>query len=120
MEKSMLYQIGTLLMVMDIGWLLFYYFYATVEIYNLVEKKSYKYMGHLWIRRKKGSYYLYIPKEISLYSYTTEYKVIPGFFFYAINRGAEIRISFHGKYDIFLNVSDAITVKNHIATCPRL
>ena len=120
MEISSLYQLGIVLMVMDLGWLLFYYFYATVEIYNLIEKEHYKYMGHLWIRKKKGSYYLYIPKKISFYSCTTEYKIIPGFFFYYINQGEEIRISFQGKYDIFLDVSDAITVKNYIATYPRL
>ena len=120
MQISSIYQIGILLMVLDLGWLFFYYFYGTVELYNLVEDNRYKYMGHLWIKRKKGSYYLYIPKEISLSSDTTVYKIVPGAIFYYVNKGQEIRVSFHGKYDVFHKISDPITVKNHIATYSRL
>ncbi|MBR5578768.1 MAG: hypothetical protein IKW28_07220 [Lachnospiraceae bacterium] len=120
MEINMIYKIGIILMAVDLGWLLFYYFYATVEVYNLKEKEDYQYMGHLWIKRKRGSHYLYIPKEMDLYSYTTEYRIVPGILFYYFNKGEEIRISFHGKYDVFPTVSEAITVKNHIATYPCL
>lgn len=120
MNQILLYQLGVWLMAADILWLLFYYFYATVEVYNLMEKGRYRYMGSLWIKKKKGQYYLQISEEMTESSYTTEYKVVPGIFFCFINRGQKIRINFQGKYEVFTEVTDPITVKNYIATYPRL
>ena len=119
MDKMILYQLGILLLALDLGWLMFYYFYATVELYNLVEDE-YEYFGHLWICRKNRYYYIKIPQYMIDKSYTTKYQIVPGYFFYKINDNQKIRISFNGKYDVFTCVSDPITVKNHIATCAGL
>lgn len=120
MNLELLYQAGIWLMAADLLWLLFYYFYATVEVYNLVEENSYQYMGSLWIKKKKGDHYLYLTREIEERSYTTEYKIVPGCFFCFVNKKEKIRISFQGKYEVLTEISDPITVKNYIATYPGL
>ena len=107
-------------MAADLLWLLFYYLYATVEIYNLVEEEKYRYMGSIWVKKKRGVYWLSVPKDMELRSYTTEYKIIPGCFFYYVNQGEKIRINFYDKYEIITEISDPIDVKNYIATYPRL
>ena len=117
MDKSMIYQIGIILLSLDLGWLIFYYFYATAEVYNLVEGSKYRYLGQVWIKRKKGEHYLYLHREIIEEAVTTEYKIVTGWIFYYSNKNEKIRISFQGSYDVMTSVTDPISVKNHIATC---
>lgn len=119
MDEITLYKLGILLFTFDLWWLMFYYFYATVEIYNLVEDE-YEYLGHLWIYKKNRDYHIKIPQYMIDKSYTTKYQIVPGYFFCKINDNQKIRISFNGKYDIFTCVSDPITVKNYIATYASL
>lgn len=112
--------LGAVIFLLDFGWLLFYYFYATVEVYNLTQGNKYQYLGHLWVKRKEGEYYLCLTEKMLSRSVTTQYKILPGSWFGKIQKKKKIRISFCGQYEIFTQVKMEITVKNHIATSIKL
>lgn len=115
-----LFIVGAGIFLLDFYWILFYYFYATVEVYNLTQGNKYQYLGHLWIRKKEGEYYLWITPKMVSRSFTTEYKIVPGNWFEKVRKKKKIRISFCGQYEIFTQVRREITVKNHIATSIKL
>ena len=111
---------GIAILALDVIWILFYYYYATVKVYNLYEKEKYQYLGHLWIRKKRGEYYLFIPEEMINNSITTKYKIVSSSVFHQVRKGKKICINFAGKYDVQATVSARFTVKNYIATSHRL
>ena len=112
--------IGITIIILDILWIVFYYYYATVKIYNFHEKEKFRYLGHLWIRKKNGQYYLKIPGEMIDDSVTTKYKIISESIFHQLRKGKKVYINFADKYDTEVIMSAQITVKNYIATSHRL
>lgn len=120
MELNILSKIGVLLMILHLMWILFYYYYGAAKVYNLVEKRRYQYMGCLWIRKKKGEYYLIIPKEIMEASHTTSYRILPETLFVKQKSRRKLMVRFEEQYDVFTTISGEITVKNHIATSNQL
>ena len=101
-------------------WIGFYYYYATVKIYNFQEMDRYFYLGYLWIRKKKGQYYLKIPREMIENSVTTEYKITSESLFHQLRKGKKIYINFADSYDTEATMEREITVKNYIATSHQL
>lgn len=120
MEINFLEKIGIIIAFLDIFWILIYYYYGAVKVYNFVEKKRYQYLGCIWIHRKKGEYYLKIPREMMKESFTTKYKIIPDNLFVKRKREQRLRICFDDKYEVYTMVSGEMTVKNHIATSSQL
>lgn len=120
MEIGVIEKIGIIIVFLDLFWILIYYYYGTVKVYNLKEHKQYEYMGSLWIRRKKGEYCLLIPKEIIEDSYTTQYKIVIEYLFLKWKQYQRMKISFSNKYDVYTQIRKEITVKNHIATSNQL
>ena len=112
--------IGIVILLLDLAWIIFYYYYATVKIYNLKEEESYLYLGYLWIRKKRGQYYLTIPREMIENSVTTKYEIISQSSFHILKKGEKIQINFADKYHIEVSIDARITVKNYIATSHRL
>lgn len=112
--------IGMAILVSDIVWITFYYYYATVKIYNFQEKEQYIYLGYLWIRKKRGEYYLRIPQEMIENSTTTQYKLISQSMFHQLKRGEKIQISFADKHDTIAEISAHIIVKNYIAVSQQI
>lgn len=120
MEINFIGKIGIVIAFLDLFWILVYYYYGAAKIYNLVEQKQYQYMGCFWIHRKRGEYYLKIPKEVIVNSFTTQYKIVPENLFVRRKQERRIRICFADKYEVFTEISKEITVKNHIATSNQL
>ena len=120
MNLTTWHYIGIAFFISDIIWIVFYYYYATVKVYNLYEKAHFQYLGYLWIRKKRGEWYLEIPEEMIDNSLTTEYKIISQSWFHKFRKGEKIHISFAGKYQAEAKLSAKITVKNYIATSLRL
>lgn len=120
MNLSTWHYIGIVILLFDIAWIIFYYYYATVKIYNFKERESYLYLGYLWIRKKRGNYYLKIPEQMIADSVTTKYKIISQSAFHVLKKGEKIHINFADKYDTEVSISAQITVKNYIATSHRL
>ncbi len=126
------YYIGIIILILDIIWIVFYYYYATVKVYNFCGKKSkrpfkgiikqeeYLYLGYLWIRKRRGNYYLKIPKQMVEDSVTTKYKIISQSTFHILKKGEKIQINFADKYDTAVEIAAQITVKNYIATSHQL
>ena len=120
MELNFSEKIGIIIAFLDLFWILIYYYYGAAKVYNLVEKKQYRYMGCFWIHRKKGEYFLKIPEEVIEDSFTTQYKIVPENLFVRWKMEQRLRICFAHNYDVFTEISKDITVKNHIATCNQL
>ena len=120
MNLSTWHYTGIIILSLDIMWIVFYYYYATVKVYNFYEKDSYEYLGCLWIRKKRGEYYLRISEEMIDNSTTTKYKIISSSVFHKVKKGKKIYINFADKYDIETRIAAQITVKNYIATSQRL
>lgn len=136
--------IGIIILILDIVWIVFYYYYAAVKIYNFKEKtnkteqdrilkklfafqnnitcrqEEYQYLGYLWIRKKRGEWYLKIPREMIENSTTTKYKIISQSWFHKLRKGEKIHINFADKYHTEVRLSAQITVKNYIATSRQL
>lgn len=120
MNLSIWHYMGITILALDIIWIIFYYYYATVKIYNLKEKENYNYLGYLWIYKKRGHYYLNIPKKMIEDSVTTKYKIVSQSSFHILKKGEKIHINFADKYIVETGLSAGITVKNYIATSQRL
>ena len=136
--------IGIVLVGLDIAFIMFYYYYATVKVYNFIQKTSriqphcrrkkaktfqnnpenaqeeYQYLGHLWVRKKRGEYYLTIPKEMMEQSFTTKYKIVSQSMFHQFRKGEKIHINFADQYRTDAKLSAEITVKNYISTSHQL
>lgn len=136
--------IGIILLTLDIIWIMFYYYYATVKIYNFkettnkiklykkitkqpaaqnnitIKREEYQYLGHLWIRKKRGEYYLKISQEMMEQSFTTKYKIVSQSMFHQFRKGEKIHINFADQYRTDAKLSAEITVKNYISTSHQL
>ncbi len=120
MNLTLWYYIGIILLFLDMVWITFYYYYATVKVYNFCENTNYQYLGYLWICKKRGEWYLKIPGEMIENSLTTEYKIVSQSWFHKLRKGEKIHISFEDKYQTEVRLSAKITVKNYIATSNQL
>lgn len=120
MKLANLHYIGIIILILDILWILFYYYYATVKIYNFQEKGNYKYLGILWIRKRRGHFYLKIPQEMIENSITTEYNITSESWFHKLRKGEKLYINFADNYDTQVVMEARITVKNYIATSHQL
>ena len=120
MNLTILSYIGITILLLDIIWILFYYYYGTVKVYNFIEEGKYQYLGFLWIRKKQGDWFLKIPKEMIENSVTTEYKLVSQSGFHTLRKGEKMYVSFRDKYVIKVRVFKEITVKNYIATSHQL
>ena len=112
--------IGIAMLILDVIWIVFYYYYAAVKIYNFREMKQYCYLGYLWVCKKRGEYYLRIPREMIENSVTTKYKIISQSLFHKLRKGEKIYIDFAGKYHIEVRLADEIIVENYITTSHQL
>ena len=144
MSLTSWYYIGVTILILDITFIMFYYYYATVKVYNFIQKTSkierhcqrkknktfqnthesaqeeYYYLGHLWIRKKRGEYYLKIPQEMLDESVTTKYKIVSQSMLHKIRKGDKIHINFADSYHVDTKLAAQITVKNYIATPHQL
>lgn len=111
--------IGITILILDIAWIIFYY-YATVNVYNFCERKYYRYLGYLWIRKKRGEWYLTIPSEMIEKSVTTKYKIVSASWFHKFRKGEKMHIDFGGKHRVEVKLSAEILVQNYIATSQYL
>ena len=109
-----------LILILDIIWIVFYYYYATVKVYNFCEGKHYHYLGYLWIRKKRGEWYLKIPHDMIENSVTTKYKIVSASWFHKFRKGEKMHIDFAGKCRKEVRVSAKILVQNYIATSGQL
>lgn len=116
MNLTIWHYIGIIIFLLDIVWIVFYYYYATVKVYNFCEGKHYRYLGYLWIRKKRGEWYLNIPREMVENSVTTKYKIISASWFHKFRKGEKMHISFAEKYRTETRLSAKIYVLNYIAT----
>ena len=87
MKLTFLHYLGFLLLLLDILWIVFYYYYATVKVYNFYEGNHYRYLGYLWIRKKRGEWYLMIPENMVENSVTTKYKIVSASWFHKFRKG---------------------------------
>ena len=108
--------IGSAILILDVIWIVFYYYYATVKVYNFWEGRHYRYLGYLWIRKKKGEWYLKIPADMIEKSITTKYKIVSVSWFHKFRKGEKIHIDFAGKYRMQARVFGEIFVQNYIST----
>lgn len=124
MQLSTWHYIGIAILTLDIVWIVFYYYYATVKVYNFQEKinnqETYQYLGYLWIRKKQNEYYLKIPREMIEDSITTGYKIVSQSMFHKLKKGEKMRIDFADQYYTEVKIYAQITVKNYIATSHQL
>lgn len=120
MKFTTWYYIGSIILILDIIWIAFYYYYATVKIYNFKQNKEYHYLGHLWIRKKRGQYYLKIPGEMIELSVTTQYKIVSQSAFHRFRKGEKLYVNFADEYQTEVRLSSLMTVKNYIATSHQL
>lgn len=144
MNLTTWHYIGIAILTLDIIWIVFYYYYATVKVYNFKEKtnkteqgrilkklftfqnnitcrqEEYQYLGYLWIRKKRSGYYLKIPQEMIEDSVTTKYQIISQSRFHKLKKGEKMHINFADKYHTEAKISAQITVKNYIATSHQL
>mgnify|MGYP003296342858 CR=1 FL=1 len=111
---------GVLLLVLHLLWIVIYYYYGAIKIYNLTEKNCYQYLGCLWIKKVKGEYRLKIPQEMLDNSFTTQYKIVAEDLFVKRKQQEKVRICFGNKYYVYVTVGKEISVKNHIATSRQL
>ena len=120
MHLTAWHYIGIAIVILDIIWIGFYYYYATVKIYNFQEKEKFQYLGYLWIRKKNEQYSLKIPQEMIENSVTTEYKITSESIFHQLRKGKKLYINFADNYDTEVIIEAQITVKNYIATSHQL
>lgn len=133
MYLTIWHYIGITILILDIIWIVFYYYYATVKVYNFHEgnpqegmftaiqkQKKYQYLGYLWVRKRQGEYYLKIPVEMIENSVTTKYKITSQSWFHMLRKGEKMHISFADQYMTEVKLDREITVKNYIATSHQL
>ena len=120
MNLTIWHYIGITIFTLDIIWIVFYYYYATVKVYNYCEKTNYQYLGFLWIRKKRGEWYLKIPKEMIEDSVTTEYKIISQSWFHKFRKGEKMHVNFADSYRTEVKLAAKIKVSNYIVTSGQL
>lgn len=101
-------------------WLLYYYGYATVRIYNYEEGGNYAFLGRERIGRREGEFRLLILKEMVEASVTTRYKFRPGICFAKLHRGETLILDFAGEYRTLTEIDREMIAKNCIATSLKL
>lgn len=120
MHLTTWHYIGMTLLGLDIICSILYYYHATVKIYNYYEKNTYLYLGHLWIYKKNGQWYLKIPKKMIEESFTTKYKIISQTLVHKLKKGEKVYINFANRYHTQAKIDVEITVENYITTSQRL
>lgn len=114
------YYAGILILLLDLAWLAFFYYYGSVKIYNFCEGNCYCFLGYLWIHKKRGEWYLKIPKDMIENSLTTKYKIISVSWFHKFKKGEKMHIDFAGKYRGQVRIAAEIVVENYIAASTHL
>ena len=117
---NILKMVGMILAALYLFWIIFCCYYGAARIYNMTQEGEYRYLGCLWIQKRKGEDCLCIPTELLRKSCTTKYKIIPEELFARKKQGKRIRICFANGYDVYARVAVEISVKNHIATSNQL
>ena len=120
MNLTIWHYVGIGLLTLDIIWIVFYYYYATVKVYNFCEGKHYRYLGYLGIRKKRGEWYLEIPEDMIEKSVTTKYRIMSASWFHKFRKGERMHIDFAGKYRTEVQLSAKIYVYNYLTTSGRL
>jgi hypothetical protein len=104
----------------DLLWLLYYFGYATAEVYNLREKGKYRYLGRRWLETKGGRFCLRISRTMVEESVTTQYRIVLPGVFAGLHEGGKIAVDFAGEYELLSRIERSVEVKNHVATSPKL
>ena len=120
MNLTSLHYMGITILILDLFWIGFYYYYATVKVYNFWEKEKYQYLGYLWIQKKNGWYYLKIPQQMIENSVTTKYKITSESWFHHLRKGKKMYIHFAHGYEKEVTIGADIIVKNYIETSHQL
>ena len=116
MQLTTWHYIGIFIFLLDLIWVVFYYYYATVKIYNFIQGEEYRYLGFLWIRRKQGEWFLMVPKDMIENSLTTKYKLVSQSGFHALRKGESLFVSFENKYEVKVKIEKEFWVTNYIST----
>ena len=118
--KGTLLFFGILVLAANLLWLLVHLLYGEVFVYNLEGGRHYRYLGSLWIERKRGEYILIIPERFIEKSYTTQYKLCLGRRFAGRHQNRMLCIRFGRDYQTFVPLKREVMVKNHVATSYKL
>lgn len=116
MQLTLWHYIGITIFILDFIWIAFYYYYGTVKIFNYIVGEDYQYMGILWIRKKRGEWFLTIPQDMIDNSITTKYKLVSASGFHALRNGQTLFVSFNNKYEVKVKISKIFFACNYIAT----
>jgi len=116
MEITPWHYIGIIIFLLDFIWIAIYYYYGTVKIYNYIEKNKYRYLGFLWIRKKRGEWFLTIPQDMIDNSITTKYKIVSASGFHTLRNGQTLFVSFNDKYEIKVKIYKEFFAHNYIFT----
>ena len=120
MNLTVWHYIGVAILSLDIIWIVFYYYYATVKIYNFKEAKQYYYLGYLWVWKRRGEYYLKIPQEMIEKSLTTRYKITSQSLFHKLRKDEKIYINFADKYHAEAKIAGQVIVDNYLEISNQL
>lgn len=116
MELTTLHFLGILIFILDLVWISIYYYYGTVKIYNYIEGDKYQYLGFLWIRKKRGEWFLTIPQDMIDHSMTTKYKIVSSSGFHALRNGQTLFVSFNNKFEVKVKISKEFYAFNYLCT----
>ena len=116
MELTTLHFSGILIFILDLVWISIYYYYGTVKIYNYIEGDKYQYLGFLWIRKKRGEWFLTIPQDMIDHSMTTKYKIVSSSGFHALRNGQTLFVSFNNKFEVKVKISKEFYAFNYLCT----
>ncbi len=112
--------IGGIIFLLDVVCITWTQDYGIIKVYNLKEKKKYHYLGALWIRKKKGGFYLKIPKKMLEKSFTTQYKLKSVSSFHKGKSGESLQVIFAEDYQTTTTLKEEMLIKNYIATSWQL
>ncbi|MBR5596966.1 MAG: hypothetical protein IKW30_06125 [Lachnospiraceae bacterium] len=116
MELTTLHYMGIIIFILDFIWISIYYYYGTVKIYNYNEGDKYHYLGFLWIRKKRGEWFITIPQDMIDNSITTKYKIVSASGFHALRNGQTLFISFNNNYEVKVKISKEFYASNYFCT----
>ena len=116
MKLTLWYYFGIIIFILDLIWIAFYYYYASVKIYNFIHGDKYQYLGFLWIRKKRGEWFLSIPQDMIDISITTKYKIISASGFHALRTGKSLFVNFNNQYEVKIKIAKEMEVINYIHT----
>lgn len=114
MDLTLFHFFGIIIFLLDLIWITIYYYYGTVKIYNYIEKDNYRYLGFLWIHKKRGEWFLTIPSDMLETSVTTKYKIVSASGFHALHNNESLFIFFDDKYEVKVKISKVFFVQNYI------